>query len=165
VEIEMIEMPDDEVKGEREQLGEVEPGAPSSNGTGLEAPGQDLVLERGGQQQGFNVPRELIVGSADPAEFLARTILSERELARDLRILMRHMEMTEGFIDVNQLLAWKYTGRPSIDGRSRAEVVAIATSGQYAMQQQREGRGMFGRSQDINKEELEGRSRNGNNHS
>jgi len=147
---------EEEVIGEREQLSQTEPEEPASNGAG-EAPAEDLFLERGTQGSKFEVARQLFEGDADPRIYLPRTRASSREIARDLRIIMRDMEMESGYIDSPALMARLYNARIGLDGKAREEVVAVAIAQRLEWHDKNAAGGAFGPSRDINRQELEGR--------
>ena len=98
----------------------------SDNGTsnGKRAGIGDLFVtgEGGG---GFDPVRELLTGSSEAAEFLPRTRLTEKEIARDMRILGRRQRYRKGSTNVDDLIWYRLQAVISLDSRGRQEAVQM----------------------------------------
>lgn len=133
-------------------------------------PQEDLWISEG--PKAGNLAREMMQGSSEEAEYLARTRITESELARDARIMSQYLE----FMGVKELpadlpkevlraieaelagaelpyLLWyKYTGRISLNGEGRKEAVDMITGTHRNMLGRRQP--FLERARTMNKEEL-----------
>lgn len=84
-----------------------------------------LGREKKGSQ--WNAGRELMEIKPEPSHYLARSIFSDQELARNIRIKARHNRVTKGYTDLAEIQAMWHIGRVGVDGRGMQNAVSIAT--------------------------------------
>ena len=131
--------------------GPVDPEEGSTNGYTGDLPSQgDLYMER--QATGSpDLSQELITGSGDPVKYLPRTDLKPHEIARDIRIKLRHDAARGGRLNLDDIFAWIYNARPAIGGKRVQQVVDIATARE---KHNRRRDNMIERANTINREEI-----------
>lgn len=105
-----------------EPVAQVSP--PGQDGRGRPIPGQEDIFVTMGRSQG-SMLRDMLTGSLLPEEYLPRTRISEREIARDMRLQVIEQVIEDGIVDMNRIRAWKYNARIGRDGKGREEAVAM----------------------------------------
>ena len=80
-----------------------------------------------GEGGGFDPVRELMTGSDDPSELLARTRLTDKEIARDMRILGRRQRYRKGSTNVDDLIRYRLIAVISRESEGRKEAVDMVT--------------------------------------
>ena len=104
----------------------------------------DLLLARNVNGGNWNPPKEMASGSDDPIEYLARTEISEEEIARTTRIFIFESRRTFGYSDMPGAIRWKYNARMSLGRKRVNEIVKMVSGNGGMLDALRGGRGMFG---------------------
>ncbi len=76
---------------------------------------------------GFDPIKELLTGSPDAHEFLPRTRYTEKEIARDMRIIGRRQRKRTGSTNVEDLIWYKRHAVIGLNGEGRKEAVQMVS--------------------------------------
>ena len=106
----------------------------------------------------FDAIQEMLTGSSEPADYLARTRFTEREIKTMGRMQARRASFVSGFTDPVNQIEFLANSRISLGGASRREAERMYGAQRSHMERMNSPFGGFAeRSKDIEKNEIAGK--------